>query len=121
MLGFKKDKRKLLWGDFENSDLSNVLFEKLLLDVLYGDDDKLKETYNKVLFDYVPYAEYHSYWQMFMVGEIEMSEFPNSQLSISSHFYNLKEDDIFEKYESIQKTQLNFFILSAENNFIFCL
>ncbi|RDW18923.1 hypothetical protein [Oceanobacillus chungangensis] len=116
-LGFKKDKRKLLWGDFENSDLSKVLFEKLLLDVLYGDDDKLKETYNNVLFDYVPYAEYHSYWQMFMLGEIEMSKFPNSQLSISSHFYNLKEDDIFEKYESIQKNAIEFLYFKCGKQF----
>ncbi|MEK3976617.1 hypothetical protein [Psychrobacillus sp. FSL K6-1267] len=107
-LGFNKNKRELLWGDFENSDLSKVLFEKLLIDVLYGDDDKLKETYNNVLFDYVPYAEYHSYWQMFVSGEIETPKFPNSQLSISSHFYNLKEDDIFEKYESIQKNAIEF-------------
>lgn len=107
-LGFKKDKCKLLWGDFENSDLSKVLFEKLLIDVLYGDDDELKKLYNNVLFDYVPYAEYHSYWQMFVVGEIEMPKFPNSQLSIFSHFYNLKEDDIFEEYESIQKNAIEF-------------
>ncbi|URJ47069.1 hypothetical protein MF628_001666 [Paenibacillus polymyxa] len=107
-LGFNKNKRELLWGDFENSDLSKVLFEKLLIDVLYGDDDKLKETYNNVLFDYVPYAEYHSYWQMFVTGEIEMPKFPNSQLSIFSHFYYLKEDDIFEEYESIQKNAIEF-------------
>ncbi|MGM0095050.1 hypothetical protein IGI69_000229 [Enterococcus sp. DIV1083b] len=99
---------ELLWGDIDNSDLSKVLFEKLLIDVLYGDDDKLKETYNNVLFDYVPYAEYHSYWQMFVIGEIETPKFPNGQLSIPSHFYNLKEDDIFEKYESIQKNAIEF-------------
>lgn len=107
-MGFKKDKRKLLWGDFENSDLSKVLFIKLLIDVLYGDDDELKKLYNNVLFDYVPYAEYHSYWQIFVVGEIEMPKFLNSQLSIFSHFYNLKEDDIFEEYESIQKNAIEF-------------
>ncbi|CAI8888119.1 hypothetical protein [Bacillus velezensis] len=107
-LGFNKNKRELLWGDFENSDLSKVLFEKLLIDVLYGDDTKLKETINNVLFDYVPYAEYHSYWQMFVIGEIEMPKFPNGQFSISSHFYNLKEDDIFERYESIQKKAIEF-------------
>jgi hypothetical protein len=107
-LGFNENKRELLWGDFENSDLSKVLFEKLLIDVLYGDDDELKKLYNKVLFDYVPYAEYHSYWQMFVVIEIEMPNLPNSQLNISSHFYNLNEDDIFEKYESIQKNAIEF-------------
>ncbi len=74
-----------------------------------------------MLFDYVPYAEYHSYWQMFVNGEIETPKFPNSQLSIPSHFFNLIEDDIFEKYESIQKTQLNFFTINAEGNFISCL
>ncbi|MFJ7747600.1 hypothetical protein [Peribacillus sp. NPDC097295] len=99
---------ELLWGDLDNSVLSKVLFEKLLIDVLYGDDDKLKETYNNVLFDYVPYAEYHSYWQMFVIGEIETPNFPKFQLSIPSHFYNLKEDDIFEKYESIQKNAIEF-------------
>ncbi|MEK4877187.1 MULTISPECIES: hypothetical protein [Paenibacillus] len=106
-LGFK-NKRELLWGHFENSDLSKAFFEKLLIDVLYGDDDKLKETYNNMLFDYVPYAEYHSYWQMFVIGEIEMPKFPNSQLNISSHFYNLNEDDIVEEYESIQKNAIEF-------------
>ncbi|MBY3622520.1 hypothetical protein HGO21_23655 [Acinetobacter sp. CUI P1] len=117
MLGFNKNKRELLWGDFENSDLSKVLFEKLLIDVLYGDDDKLKETYNNVLFDYVPYAEYHSYWQMFMVGEFETPKFPNSQSSISSHFYNLKEDDIFEKYECIQKNAIEFLYYKCGTHF----
>lgn len=107
-LGFKKNKRRLLWGDFENSDLSKVLFEKLLIDILYGEDDELKKIYNNVLFDYVPYAEYHTFWQMFVVGEIEIPKFPNSQFSISSHFYNLKEDDIFEKYECIQKNAIEF-------------
>lgn len=61
-----------------------------------------------MLFDYVPYAEYHSYWQMFVIGEIEMPKFPNSQLNISSHFYNLNEDDIVEEYESIQKNAIEF-------------
>ncbi|MNW41287.1 hypothetical protein D3C74_184210 [compost metagenome] len=98
----------LLWGDFENSNLSKVLFEKLLIDVLSGGDGQLKEIYNNLLFDYVPYAEYHSFWQMFVDGEIEMPKLPNSQLSISSHFYNLKEDDIFEKYGSIQKNAIEF-------------
>jgi hypothetical protein len=107
----------LLWGDFENSYLSKVLFEKLFIDVLYGDDDKLKETYNNVLFDYVPYAEYHSYWQMFVIGEIEMPKFPNSQLSISSHFYSLKEDDISERYESIQKNAIEFLYYKCGKQF----
>ncbi len=115
-LGFK-NKLELLWGGFENSDLSKVLFEKLLIDVLYGDDDKIKETYNNVLFDYVPYAEYHSYWQMFVIGEIEMPNFPNSQLSISSHFYNLKEDDVSEKYESIQKNAIEFLYYKCGKHF----
>lgn len=116
-LGFKEDKRKLLWGDFENSDLSKVLFEKLLIDVLWGDDDELKKLYNNVLFDYVPYAEYHSYWQMFIDGEIELPKFPKSQLSISSYFYNIKEDDIFEKYECIQKNAIEFLYYKCETQF----
>ncbi|MEH6931934.1 hypothetical protein [Bacillus sp. JJ783] len=118
-LGFKKNKRKLLWGDFENSDLSKVLFEKLFIDVLNGDDDQLKEIYNNVLFDYVPYAEYHSFWQMFVVGEIQMPKFSNShsQLSISSHFYYLKENDIFEKYECIQKNAIEFLYYKCGTQF----
>ncbi|ETT63712.1 hypothetical protein BSK66_28575 [Paenibacillus odorifer] len=99
---------EFLWGDFENSDLSKVLFHKVLIDVLYGDDDELKKLYNNVLFDYVPYAEYHSYWQMFVMGEIEIPKFPNSQLSIPSYFYNLNEDQISDKYESIQKNAIEF-------------
>ncbi|OAK05798.1 hypothetical protein A6280_27100 [Bacillus wiedmannii] len=118
-LGFNKKKRELLWGDFENSDLSKVLFEKLLIDVLYGNDDELKEIYNNVLFDYVPYAEYHSYWQMFVNGEIETPKFPNSQLSIPSHFFNLIEDDIFEKYESIQKNAIEFLYYKCGRKFHF--
>ena len=70
-----------------------------------------------MLFDYVPYAEYHSYWQIFMVGEIETTKFPNSQLSISSHFYTLKEDDIFEKYECIQKNAIEFLYYKCGTQF----
>ncbi|MFK0526268.1 hypothetical protein ACINKY_29060 [Paenibacillus illinoisensis] len=108
---------ELLWGDFKNSDLSKVLFEKLFIDVLNGDDGELKKKYNNVLFDYVPYAEYHSYWQMLVVGEIAMPELPNSQLNISSHFYNLKEDDIFNKYNYILKHAIKFLYYKCGTEF----
>ncbi|EMF0270878.1 hypothetical protein ACTXLQ_08590 [Enterococcus hirae] len=99
---------ELLWGDFENGDFSMILFEKLLLDVLNGSDEKSKEIFNNVLTDYVPYAEYHSYWQMFVVGDIEMPKIDNTSYPISSYFYRLKEDDIFEQYEIIQKNAIEF-------------
>lgn len=72
-----------------------------------------------MLFDYVPYAEYHSYWQMFVVSEIEMPKLPNGELNISSRFYNLNEDDIFEEYESIQKKAIEFIYYKHESQIKF--
>ncbi|HFU3823873.1 TPA: hypothetical protein ACGO0B_001588 [Streptococcus suis] len=99
----------LLWGDFENSNFPQVLFEKVVFDILYSGNEKQKAIINDALIDYVPYAEYHSYWQMFIVGEIEMPKFPDSKFTISSSFYQIKEDEIFEQYELTQKNAIKYF------------
>ncbi|MFT8927808.1 MAG: hypothetical protein ABF969_00590 [Sporolactobacillus sp.] len=92
---------ELLWGDFENSDLAKDLLGKIFSDVVFGMDENLKEIFDNVLFDYVPYAEYSSYWQMFIVPEelgIKMPKFPKSQYTMAPYFYQIKEDDIIERY-----------------------
>ncbi|MFT8930229.1 MAG: hypothetical protein ABF969_12935 [Sporolactobacillus sp.] len=99
---------ELLWGDFEKNDFPKILFEKLLLEVLYDKDESLKVKLNNILIDYVPYAEYHSYWQMFVVGEIEMPKLPNSRYTMSSYFYQIREDEIIEQYEGIQNKAIEF-------------
>ena len=102
------DKSKLIWGDFENSDFPKKLFIKLLLDTLYGEDKSLQTKLNDILIDYVPYAKYHSFWQFFVVAEIDTPRLPNSKYSLSSFFYNIREDEIFERYEPIQMNAIEF-------------
>ncbi|EAD2920008.1 TPA: hypothetical protein IQB69_002149 [Listeria monocytogenes] len=99
----------LLWGDFENSNFPQVLFEKVVFDILYSGSEKQKAIINGTLIDYVPYAEYHSYWQMFIVGEVEMPKFPDSEFTISSRFYQITVDEIFEQYEPTQKNAIKYF------------
>ena len=117
-LGFSSGK-ELLWGNCEeDSTFQKKLFEQLFLDVLWGEEEMMKDAYNRVLFDYVPYAEYHSYWQMFVVGEIEMPKIP-------AYYYQLREDDIFEHYAIKQRNAIKYIwykfedtLLSLINSFL---
>lgn len=105
----------LLWGDFQNNDLIKLFFEKIFIEILYGDDKRLEEMYHNILIDYVPYAEYRSYWQMFISCEIEMPKLPYSQYDMSGYFYQIKEDNIFEKYKDIQKSAIEFLYYKHES------
>lgn len=124
-LGFSSGK-ELLWGNFEKENtFQKNLFEKLILDVLWGKEKMIKDTYNRVLFDYVPYAEYHSYWQMFVVGEIDMPKMPDKTYKIPAYYYQLREDDIFEQYEIKQRDAIKYVwykfedtLLSLINSFL---
>lgn len=124
-LGFTSEK-ELLWGDFKNENtFQERLFENLMLDVLWGEEEIIKEIFNKVLFDYIPYAEYHSYWQMFVVSEIDMPKMLDKTYKIPAYYYQLKEDEIFEQYEIKQRNAIKYiwykfesYLLSLINNFL---
>lgn len=108
-LGFSSGK-ELLWGNFEKDSLiQKNIFEKLIIDILWGKEDTQKDVYNDMLFDYIPYAEYHSYWQMFIVRDINMPKFVDgSTYTIPAYYYELREDEIFEQYEVKQKEAINY-------------
>ena len=109
---------ELLWGDFKRDDvILKRIFEKVILDILYGDDENLKVLFNKMLFDYVPYAEYYSYWQMFVVCDIDMPEIPDNPFTIPAYWYQLKEDRIFEQYEVKQKKAIKFLYYKFDDYF----
>lgn len=124
-LGFSSGK-ELLWGNFKKKNtFQERLFEKLMLDVLWGKEGIIKDIFNRILFDYIPYAEYHSYWQMFVVGEIDMPKMPDKTYKIPAYYYQLREDDIFEQYEIKQRNAIKYIwykfedsLLSVINNFL---
>lgn len=124
-LGFSSGK-ELLWGNFKNENtFQERLFEKLMLDVLWGKEEIIKDIFNRMLFDYIPYAEYHSYWQMFVVSEIDMPKMPDKTYKIPAYYYQLREDDIFEQYETKQRNGITYIwnkfessLLSLINNFL---
>lgn len=124
-LGFSGGK-ELLWGNFKKKNtFQERLFEKLMLDVLWGKEGIIKDIFNRILFDYIPYAEYHSYWQMFVVGEIDMPKMPDKTYKIPAYYYQLREDDIFEQYEIKQRNAIKYIwykfedsLLSVINNFL---
>lgn len=96
-----------------------------MLDVLWGKEGIIKDIFNRILFDYIPYAEYHSYWQMFVVGEIDMPKMPDQTYKIPAYYYQLREDDIFEQYEIKQRNAIKYIwykfedsLLSVINNFL---
>lgn len=53
---------------------------------------------------YILYAEYHSYWQMFVVSNTNMPKLPDNSFTIPAYWYHLKEDKIFEQYEIKKKS-----------------
>lgn len=97
---------ELMWGDYNSDKFIKCIFEKLLIDVLWSEDTDTKELFNTILMDYVPYAEYHSYWQMFIVGDIKMPRLPDPKYVMSAYYYQLNEDEIFERYEKIQRNAI---------------
>lgn len=99
---------ELMWGDRdETSSAIKTIFENIMLDVLYYGNEDLKDSFNTMLFDYVPYAEYHSYWRMFVEG-IDMPTFPNNKFVIPAYYYRLNEDSIIEQYGLKQKNAIEF-------------
>lgn len=117
-LGFSSGK-ELLWGNFKNeNNFQKRLFEKLMLDVLWGKEEVVKDAFNRILFDYIPYAEYHSYWQMFTVGEIDMPKIPDETYTIPAYYYQLESGDIFAQYEIKQKNAIKYTWYKFENYFL---
>lgn len=99
---------ELIWGDGdETSSAIKTIFENIMLDVLYYGNEDLKDSFNTMLFDYVPYAEYHSYWRMFVEG-IDMPTFPDNEFVIPAYYYRLNEDSIIEQYGLKQKNAIEF-------------
>ncbi|MDT2703020.1 hypothetical protein [Enterococcus dongliensis] len=89
---------ELLWGDNDEVDIViKTIFENIILDVLDHGNEDLKNLFNTMLFDYVPYAEYHSYWRMFVEGR-NMPTFPDNEFVIPAYYYQLNEDSIIEQY-----------------------
>lgn len=117
-LGFSSGK-ELLWGNFKKKNtFQERLFEKLMLDVLWGKEGIIKDIFNRILFDYIPYAEYHSYWQMFVVGEIDMPKMPDKTYKIPAYYYQLREDDIFEQYEIKQRNAIRYIWYKFEDSLL---
>lgn len=118
--------KELLWGNFEEgSTVQKNIFENLIIDILWGKEEMMKDIYNRILFDYVPYAEYHSYWQMFVVGEIDMPKMQNKTHRIPAYYYQLREDKIFEQHEIEQRNAIKYIwykfddaLLGLINNFL---
>lgn len=124
-LGFSSGK-ELLWGNFKNeNNFQKRLFEKLMLDVLWGKEEIIKDTFNRILFDYIPYAEYNSYWQMFVVSEIDMPKMSDETYTIPAYYYQLEADDIFAQHEIERKNAIKYtwykfedYFLNLINNFL---
>ncbi|MBX9041516.1 hypothetical protein [Enterococcus durans] len=117
-LGFTSEK-ELLWGNFKNENtFQKILFEKLMLDVLWGREEVRKDVFNRILFDYIPYAEYHSYWQMFIACEIDMPKMPDETYTIPAYYYQLESDDIFAQYEIKQKKAIKYTWYKFEDYFL---
>lgn len=124
-LGFSSGK-ELLWGNFKNENtFQERLFEKLVLDVLWGEDEIIKDIFNRILFDYIPYAEYHSYWQMFVVSEIDMPKLPDKIYKIPAYYYQLREAEISEQYEIKKRNAIQYiwykfesYLINLINNFL---
>lgn len=117
-LGFSSGE-ELLWGNLEkDNDLKINIFKNLFFDILLGKDEYMKEVFNSQLLDYVPYAEYYTYWQMFETGEIDMPKFPNSNYPIVGYFYQIKPDTVFDQYAIQQINAINYIWCKFENMLI---
>lgn len=114
-LGFKDG--ELLWGDYINSDLSKYLFRMICLDILYSDNLELKNTINDFLIDYVPYAKYLSYWEMFCSHEIEIAKLPYNEYKIPPSFYGIYEDEIINNFKPIQQEAIMFLYEKCHDEF----
>lgn len=112
-----KDELELLWGNYKDSNFVSKLFENIFIDILYGTNEELKTFVNSVLIDYVPYAKYHSYWEIFFDNKFNTATFPNSKYKILAYFYGIKEDDIFEIYEEVQTKAIKFLFNRCQNEF----
>lgn len=77
------------------------------MDILHYGNEALKDSLNTMLFDYVPYAEYHSYWEMFIEGN-NMTKFPDNEFVIPAYYYQLNEDSIIEQYGLKQINAIKF-------------
>ncbi|KAJ71266.1 hypothetical protein M222_2456 [Enterococcus faecalis AZ19] len=99
---------ELLWGDKDEvSNFIKKIFENIILDILHYGNEALKDSLNRMLFDYVPYAEYHSYWEMFIEGN-NMTKFPDNEFVIPAYYYQLNEDSIIEQYGLKQINAIKF-------------
>lgn len=113
-----KDEIELLWGDYKNDNFKKELFQKIIFDILAGNNGKQINFINNLLFDYVPYSKQHSLWQMFVISEIDMPKFPNnSKYSFSASFYGESEDEIINSYKKTQKDAINFLYYKCATNF----
>lgn len=99
---------ELLWGDFEDEAFIKQIFQKILRDILYSGDLKIKELANKVLIDFVPYAKYFSYQEMFFENKFSIAKFPHSDFNIPLFFYGFKEDYVREMLQSNQNDAIKF-------------
>lgn len=91
-----KDPLELLFGDYQNNGFPEQLFKHLLTDILFNGKQSEKDILNAVLMDFVPYAEYHSYWQMFLSNEIPMPKIKNTNYIKPSFLYGISQDETFD-------------------------
>lgn len=116
MLEFKDD-IELLWGDFKDEVFIKQIFQKILRDILYSDDLEIKELVNKVLIDFVPYAKYFSYQEMFFENKFPVGKFLYSDFNIPLFFYGIKEDDVREMIQSNQNGAINYLFDKSQSEF----
>lgn len=112
-----KDELELLWGNYKESGFVTKIFESIFIDILYGNDKELKAFANTLLIDFVPYAKYHSYWEMFFENKFNTANFKNSNYKIPSYFYGITEDDIFNIYDKVQNEAIEFLFERCREDF----
>lgn len=111
-----KDELELLWGNYRNPSLAINLFKTIYLDILNFKNPKYS-ILNDVLMDYIPYAKYFSYWQMFYDESIDVPKFPDSNLKFIPYFYLIKDSDIIGDFDNIKFDAIEFLFQKCQFEF----
>jgi len=102
-----KDIKEILWGD--DSEISSYLYD--LFETLWHELSESFPEYNInpdfYLCDYIPYAKYHSYFDIIS----------NSKIAYPAVFYGMREDTIFENLIPSKEKALLFLYKKCKQQF----
>lgn len=70
-----------------------------------------------MLIDFVPYAKYFSYQEMFFENKFSIAKFPHSDFNIPLFFYGIKEDYVREMLQSNQNDAIKFLFDKCQSEF----